>query len=108
VALHDLALLAVELARLEEHAVGDPDLADVVQRARVAEQLGVRDAPPDLAREALAEEADALDVRAGVAVARLGRLGEPADVAAAVRLLASAEANFITGHTLVVDGGLTS
>ena len=37
-----------------------------------------------------------------------GRLGEPRDVAAAVRFLASEEAAFITGHVLVVDGGLTA
>ena len=39
---------------------------------------------------------------------RAGRLGEPSDVAAAVRFLASPEAEFITGHVLVVDGGLTA
>jgi len=38
----------------------------------------------------------------------LGRLVEPEDVAAAVRFLASDEARFITGHVLVVDGGLTA
>ncbi len=37
-----------------------------------------------------------------------GRLGEPEDVAAAVRFLASAEAAFVNGHVLVVDGGLTA
>lgn len=37
-----------------------------------------------------------------------GRLGEPSDVAAAVRFLASPEAAFISGHVLVVDGGLTA
>jgi 3-oxoacyl-[acyl-carrier protein] reductase len=37
-----------------------------------------------------------------------GRLGEPADVAAAVKFLVSDEARFITGHVLVVDGGLTA
>ena len=35
-----------------------------------------------------------------------GRLGRPADVAAAVRFLASDEAGFITGQTLSVNGGL--
>ncbi|MGV0738624.1 SDR family oxidoreductase [Mycobacterium syngnathidarum] len=35
----------------------------------------------------------------------LGRLGEPADVAAAVAFLASAQAGYITGQVLYVDGG---
>lgn len=39
----------------------------------------------------------------------LGRIGAPEEVAAAVAFLASDDASFITGHTLVVDGGqLTS
>jgi 3-oxoacyl-[acyl-carrier protein] reductase len=36
----------------------------------------------------------------------LGRLGEPEDVAVAVRFLCSDEAAFITGEVLLVDGGL--
>jgi 3-oxoacyl-[acyl-carrier protein] reductase len=36
----------------------------------------------------------------------LGRLGEPGDVAGAVRFLCSDEAAFITGEVLLVDGGL--
>jgi 3-oxoacyl-[acyl-carrier protein] reductase len=36
----------------------------------------------------------------------LGRLGEPGDVAGAVRFLCSDEAAFITGAVLLVDGGL--
>jgi len=36
----------------------------------------------------------------------LGRFGEPADVAGAVRFLCSDEASFITGEVLLVDGGL--
>jgi 3-oxoacyl-[acyl-carrier protein] reductase len=36
----------------------------------------------------------------------LGRLGEPADVAGAVRFLCSDEASFITGDVILVDGGL--
>ncbi len=36
----------------------------------------------------------------------LGRLGEPDDIAAAVAFLASADAAWITGQTLVIDGGI--
>ncbi|MBY8876789.1 SDR family NAD(P)-dependent oxidoreductase [Actinacidiphila acidipaludis] len=36
----------------------------------------------------------------------LGRVGEPADIAAAVTFLASADASWITGVTLPVDGGI--
>ena len=36
----------------------------------------------------------------------LGRLGDPGDVAGVVAFLASDDANYITGATLVVDGGL--
>jgi len=36
----------------------------------------------------------------------LGRLGDPEDVAGAVRFLCSDEARFITGDVLLVDGGL--
>lgn len=38
----------------------------------------------------------------------LGRLGDPEDVAGAFAFLASDDARWITGHTLVVDGGQTS
>jgi 3-oxoacyl-[acyl-carrier protein] reductase len=36
----------------------------------------------------------------------LGRLGDPEDVARAVRFLCSDEASFVTGEVLLVDGGL--
>lgn len=38
----------------------------------------------------------------------LGRVGQPEDIAQAVYFLASSAANYITGATLVVDGGLLS
>jgi glucose 1-dehydrogenase len=38
----------------------------------------------------------------------VGRLGEPEDVASAVAYLASEEAGFVTGATLLVDGGRTA
>ncbi len=37
----------------------------------------------------------------------LGRIGRPEDVAHAILFLASGEADWITGTTLVVDGGST-
>ena len=38
----------------------------------------------------------------------LGRMGRPEEVAAAVVFLASAEASFVTGSSLMVDGGYTA
>lgn len=49
------------------------------------------------------------DVRADlVRLFALGRLGQPDDVAGAVAFLAGADANFMTGSELVVDGGFTA
>ncbi|HEU5011241.1 MAG TPA: SDR family oxidoreductase [Roseiflexaceae bacterium] len=42
------------------------------------------------------------------AVNPAGRVGYPTDVAGALRFLVSPEADWITGQTLVVDGGLTA
>ncbi len=52
----------------------------------------------------------ALGDEAGAAAANqitLGRLGRPEEVASVVGYLASADASYITGQTVVVDGGLT-
>jgi 3-oxoacyl-[acyl-carrier protein] reductase len=43
--------------------------------------------------------------RSMIAAIPLGRFGEPDDVGWAVRFLASPEAGFITGQTIVIDGG---
>ena len=52
--------------------------------------------------------ARAADQRNLVARYPLGRLGRPEDVAHAIAFLASGEASFITGTTLVVDGGYSA
>jgi 3-oxoacyl-[acyl-carrier protein] reductase len=57
-------------------------------------KTALTDALPDEARDAM------------LAATPLGRLGDPEDVARAVRFLCSDEASFITGEVLVVDGGL--
>ena len=44
--------------------------------------------------------------RAAEAEAPLGRAGRPEEVAAAVAYLASDEAAFVTGESLLIDGGL--
>jgi NAD(P)-dependent dehydrogenase (short-subunit alcohol dehydrogenase family) len=50
------------------------------------------------------EAAEAAMVR-GVA---LGRIGDPAEIANTIRFLASSEASYVTGASLLVDGGLTA
>lgn len=51
--------------------------------------------------------ADSPQVKALIAAVPLGRIGQPADVAAAAAFFVSDEASFITGQVLYVCGGLS-
>ena len=58
-------------------------------------ETDMTDAMPERAREAVLSRI------------ALKTLGEPEDVAAAVRFLASDEARYITGQVLAIDGGMS-
>jgi NAD(P)-dependent dehydrogenase (short-subunit alcohol dehydrogenase family) len=60
---------------------------------------------PGVVRTRLAEALWKEHEQALSATTALGRIGEPADVATAVAFLVSDEASWITGETLVIDGG---
>jgi NAD(P)-dependent dehydrogenase (short-subunit alcohol dehydrogenase family) len=52
-------------------------------------------------------EADEDELRNNVDCYPLGRIGTPEDIANAALFLASNEASWVTGITMMVDGGLT-
>jgi NAD(P)-dependent dehydrogenase (short-subunit alcohol dehydrogenase family) len=61
----------------------------------------VRHFLPDLSQE----DEDAIWENAGAQGTPMGRVGRPEEIAAAITFLASDEASFVTGTTLVADGG---
>lgn len=65
-------------------------------RTRLVEQSLARNADPAAAEAAM------------TAAVALGRIADPVEVASVVRFLAGAEASYVTGATVVVDGGLTA
>lgn len=77
----------------------------------LAKELGSRGvrvnsiAPGYIATELTSELSEELQ-QAILEATPLGRIGDPADVAGAVRFLCSEEARFVTGAVLQVDGGL--
>jgi 3-oxoacyl-[acyl-carrier protein] reductase len=78
----------------------------------LAKEVGSRNitvnvvAPGFITTELTAELGDAAAATIKERIA-LGRLGRPEEIASAVGYLASDEASYITGQTLVVDGGMS-
>ena len=99
----------------DEWDVFDPDvLAATLDSERgsevLAEYLECRRILKVEAAGMAAERADdhAAAERAMVAGVALGRIGAPHEIARVVRFLASDEASYVTGASLLVDGGLTA
>ena len=87
--MHMARMLAIEWA---EHGIRVNALAPGVVRTPLAAMLTEN---PELAAGYLK-------------LTPLGRFGETDDIGAAAAFLASADAAYITGHLLVVDGGITA
>jgi len=71
-----------------------------------AQGIRVNAVAPGATRTAMTAWIDDATLAAISGQTPLGRIGEPMDIAGAVTFLASAEASWITGRTLVIDGGL--
>ena len=64
----------------------------------------VRHFMPDLSHE----DEDAIWENAGAQGTPMGRVGRPEEIAAAIAFLASDDASYVTGTTLIADGGYTA
>jgi NAD(P)-dependent dehydrogenase (short-subunit alcohol dehydrogenase family) len=74
--------------------------------AELAPRVRVNAIAPAVVRTRFAARLYEADEAAAAAAYPLGRLGEPDDVAAAAAFLASTDAAWVTGQTLILDGGM--
>lgn len=88
---------------------GAISLTRTLGQALAVEGIRVNGLAPGLVDTKLTKVTTANPERLAGAVARIpqGRMGTPEDMAGAAIFLASPLASYVTGHTLVVDGGLT-
>lgn len=88
---------------------GAVSLTKTLGQAFAAEGIRVNGLAPGLVDTKLTKVTTDNPERLAGAVARIpqGRMGTPEDMAGAAIFLASPLAAYVTGHTLVVDGGLT-
>ncbi len=80
---------------------------EVARRGVTANTVCPGPTDTDMLREVTGGDEGAKVIEAMTRAVPMKRLGQPADIAAAVAFLCSDEAGFITGQTLSVSGGLT-
>ncbi len=88
---------------------GAVSLTKTLGQAWAPEGIRVNGLAPGLVDTKLTQVTTGNPERLAGAVARIpqGRMGTPADMAGAAVFLASPLAAYVTGHTLIVDGGMT-
>jgi len=78
-----------------------------VARELASRNVNANAVAPGFIQTAMTDKLKADQRQAMLANIPLNRLGEPADVAQACLFLASSDADYVTGQTLVVDGGMS-
>jgi 3-oxoacyl-[acyl-carrier protein] reductase len=78
-----------------------------VARELASRNINANAVAPGFIQTAMTDKLSEEQRKAMLATIPLNRLGVPRDVACACLFLASADADYITGQTIVVDGGMS-